>query len=151
MVNLTNSQEEYLKVIYILKNTKKDIRVTDIAKKLDKSKASVNNAINLLKNDGLIEYEPYGQIKLTEKGETEAIKIIEAYDIVKLFFLTDILNANKENVDEEAKKIKTILSDDTLNKLAKYTHKTLGLYSLECGYDIAKTSCIKCARRRIKK
>jgi len=150
MINLTNSQEEYLKVIYILKNTKKDIRVTDIAKKLDKSKASVNNAINLLKNDGLIEYEPYGQIKLTEKGETEAIKIIEAYDIVKLF-LTDILNANKENVDEEAKKIKTILSDDTLNKLAKYTHKTLGLYSLECGYDIAKTSCIKCARRRIKK
>ena len=150
MINLTNSQEEYLKVIYILKNTQKDIRVTDIAKKLDKSKASVNNAINLLKNDGLIEYEPYGQIKLTEKGETEAIKIIEAYDIVKLF-LTDILNANKENVDEEAKKIKTILSDDTLNKLAKYTHKTLGLYSLECGYDIAKTSCIKCARRRIKK
>lgn len=150
MINLTNSQEEYLKVIYILKNTKKDIRVTDIAKKLDKSKASVNNAINLLKNDGLIEYEPYGQIKLTEKGETEAIKIIEAYDIVKLF-LTDILNANKENVDEEAKKIKTILSDDKLNKLAKYTHKTLGLYSLECGYDIAKTSCIKCARRRIKK
>ncbi len=150
MINLTNSQEEYLKVIYILKNTKKDIRVTDIAKKLDKSKASVNNAINLLKNDGLIDYEPYGQIKLTEKGETEAIKIIEAYDIVKLF-LTDILNANKENVDEEAKKIKTILSDDTLNKLAKYTHKTLGLYSLECGYDIAKTSCIKCARRRIKK
>ena len=149
MINLTNSQEEYLKVIYILKNTKKDIRVTDIAKKLDKSKASVNNAINVLKNDGLIEYEPYGQIKLTEKGETEAIKIIEAYDIVKLF-LTDILNANKENVDEEAKKIKTILSDDTLNKLAKYTHKTLGLYSLECGYDIAKTSCIKCARRRIK-
>jgi len=150
MVNLTNSQEEYLKTIYILKNTQKDIRVTDIAKKLDKSKASVNNAINLLKNDGLIDYEPYGQIKLTEKGETEAIKIIEAYDIVKLF-LTDILNANKENVDEEAKKIKTILSDDTLNKLAKYTHKTLGLYSLECGYDIAKTSCIKCARRRIKK
>lgn len=150
MVNLTNSQEEYLKVIYILKNTKKDIRVTDIAKKLDKSKASVNNAINLLKNDGLIDYEPYGQIKLTEEGETEAIKIIEAYDIVKLF-LTDILNANKENVDEEAKKIKTILSDDTLNKLAKYTHKTLGLYSLDCGYDIAKTSCIKCARRRIKK
>ena len=47
MINLTNSQEEYLKVIYILKNTKKDIRVTDIAKKLDKSKASVNNAINL--------------------------------------------------------------------------------------------------------
>lgn len=148
MVNLSNSQEEYLKTIYILKNTKNDVRVTDIAKKLNKSKSSVNSAINLLKDDSLINYEPYGQIELTKKGEEESIKIIEAYDIVKLF-LTDILNVKKENVDDEAKRIKTILSDDTLNKLAKFTHKTLGLYSLDCGYDIGKTSCIQCARRKI--
>ena len=145
-MKLTNSQEEYLKVIYILKNTENEIKVTEIAKRLDKTKASVNNGINSLKAEGLINYEKYGQIELTEQGEREAIKIIEAYDIVKLF-LTDILDAKKENSDEEAKKIKTILSDDTLNKLAKYTHKTLGLYSLECGYDINNENCIKCARR----
>ena len=148
MISLSNSQEEYLKTIYILKNTEKEVRVTDIANKLNKSKASVNSAINVLANEKLINYEPYSEITLTEKGEEEAIKIIEAYDIVKLF-LTDIIGANKENVDEEAKEIKTILSDDTLNKLARYTHKTLGLYSLDCGYDIGKTSCIQCARRKL--
>ncbi|MBR3324667.1 MAG: metal-dependent transcriptional regulator [Clostridia bacterium] len=145
-MNLTNSQEEYLKTIYILKNTINEIRVTDIAEKLNKSKASVNTAINTLKQSGFINYEPYGKIELTTYGEKEATKIIEAYDIVKLF-LSDIIEVKSENIEKEAKEIKTILSDDSLNKLAKYTHKTLGLHSLECGYDINKTKCIKCAKR----
>ena len=145
-MELTNSQEEYLKTIYILKITNVEIKVTEIANRLSKTKASVNNAINLLKEEGLVTYEKYGPIQLTELGEREAIKIIEANDIVKLF-LTDIINADNENAEKEAKEIKTILSDDTLNKLARYTHKTLGLHSLECGYDINNQHCIKCARR----
>ena len=145
-MELTNSQEEYLKTIYILKTTNVEIKVTEIANRLSKTKASVNNAINLLKEEGLVTYEKYGPIQLTELGEREAIKIIEANDIVKLF-LTDIINADNENAEKEAKEIKTILSDDTLNKLARYTHKTLGLHSLECGYDINNQHCIKCARR----
>lgn len=146
-MNLSNSQEEYLKTIYILKNTQNEIRVTDIANRLNKTKASVNNAINNLKQEGLINYEPYGQIELTQEGEKIAQKIIEANDIVKLF-LIEILGANNENAENEAKSIKTVLSDDTLNKLARYTHKELGLYSLECGYDINNEKCIKCARRK---
>lgn len=146
-MELTNSQEEYLKTMYILKSTNVEIKVTEIAHRLDKSKASVNNAINVLKDEGLVNYEKYGPIELTEKGENEAIKIIEANDIVKLF-LTDIIHADSKLAEKEAKEIKTILSDDTLNKLARYTHKTLGLYSLECGYDINNKNCIKCARRK---
>lgn len=145
-MNLTNSQEEYLKTIYILKNTINEIRVTDIARKMNKTKASVNSAINILKQSGLISYEPYSKIALTSEGEKEAIKIIEANDIVKLF-LTEVLDVNVENADNEAKKIKTILSDDSLNKLARYTHKILGLNSLECGYDISKVECIKCSKK----
>lgn len=145
-MELTNSQEEYLKTIYILKNTKNEIRVTDIAEKLNITKASVNSAINNLKNEKLINYEPYGHIELTEHGTKEAIKIIEAYGIVRLF-LTEILGVDKLSATEEAKRIKTILSDDTINKLAVYTHKTLGLNSLECGYDINNERCIQCPRR----
>lgn len=147
-MELTNSQEEYLKSIYILKNTINEVRVTDIAEKMKKSKASVNNAITNLNKIGLVKAQKYSSIDLTEQGEEEAIKIIEAYDIVKLF-LTDIINAKPENADVEAQKIKTILSNDSLNKLARYTHKKLGLHSLDCGYDINKINCIKCARRDV--
>lgn len=145
-MELTNSQEEYLKTIYLLKTTNNEIKVTSIANKLNKTKASVNNAINSLKAEGLINYVPYGHIELTQAGEKEAVKIIEANDIVNLF-LTEIIGASKENASKEATQIKTILSDDTLNKLARYTHKELGLYSLDCGYDINNEKCIKCARR----
>ena len=108
---------------------------------------STSKWINSLKQIGLINYEPYGEIELTNEGEKIAQKIIEANDIVKLF-LKEIIGATEINAEEEAKAIKTVLSDDTLNKIAKYTHKELGLTSLECGYDINNQRCITCARRK---
>ena len=146
-MKLTSIQEEYLKTIYMLENKNEKARVTDIAKKLNKTKPTVNYAINVLKEDGLVEYETYGNITLTEKGNNIAYKILEAYDIIYLF-LNEILNLDSESSEKEATKMKTILDDETLNKLAKYTHKTLGLHSLECGYDINNIKCIQCERRK---
>ena len=148
-MNLSKTQEEYLKTIYILQGEKSKARVTDIANKLNKAKATVNYTIVNLKNLGLINYETYGEISLTKKGEKYAKKILEAYDIVYLF-LNGILEIDSTKSEEEAERIKATIDDDTLNKLAKYTHKTLGLYSLECGYDINNEKCLSCTRRRIK-
>ena len=43
---ISKALEEYLKTMYILKKQKGDIRVTDIANKMNCSKPSVNKAIN---------------------------------------------------------------------------------------------------------
>ena len=145
-MELSNSQEEYLKAMYLLKSTNNEIKVTSIANKLNKTKASVNNAINTLKTEGLVNYVPYGHIELTEAGEMEALKIIEANDIINLF-LTEVIGATKENAEKEAIKVKTVLSSDTINKIARYTHKVLGLSSLDCGYDIDNEKCVKCIKR----
>lgn len=143
---ITKSQEEYIKTMYILKKQNKSIRVTDIANKMNCTKPSVNKAIHILKNNGLINYETYGTIELTTEGENLAKKILEAYDIVYLF-LKEVLNMDNEKAHEEAEKIKTTIEDETLNKLAKYVHKVLGLSSLNCDYDINKQRCRECARR----
>ena len=149
-MKLSNTQKEYLKTIYILESKEKIVRLTEIAKKLNKTKSTVNYAINNLKKEGLINYEVYGNISLTELGTRQAIKILEAYDIVYLF-LKEILNLETVKAESEAERMKESLSDETLNKLAVYVHKTLGLYSLECGYDIDNYRCIKCPRRTNKK
>ena len=47
--------------MYILNIKLKEIRVTDIANKMNVSKASVNKAINNLKEKGYINYETYGK------------------------------------------------------------------------------------------
>ena len=64
-------------------------------------------------------------------------------------FLKEKLGIEKEIAEAEAKSIKMAMKDTTLNKLAKYVHQELGLYSLDCGYDINNEHCIECARRMV--
>lgn len=143
---ISKALEEYLKTMYVLKKQNGNIRVTDVAIKMNCSKPSVNKAINILKNEKLVNYETYGSIELTKQGEILARKILEKYDIVYLF-LKDVLNINEEIAKSEAEKMKLAMEDNTINSLAKFVHKELGLYSLDCDFDINKEKCIKCARR----
>lgn len=147
---VSKAQEEYIKNMYILKKQVGNIRVTDIAKKMNCTKPSVNKALNNLKANKLINYETYGTIELTSQGEDLAKKILEAYDIVYIF-LKDVLELNEQESKVEAEKLKFSLSDNTINKLAKYVHKTLDLSNLDCDYDINKERCRCCKRRNIDK
>ena len=147
---ISKALEEYLKTMYILKKQNSNIRVTDIAEKMNCTKASVNKAIYNLKDNGLLNYESYGTIEMTQEGENLAKKILEAYDIVYLF-LKDVLNIEEEKAKKEAENIKSTITDETVNKLAKYVHKTLDLNSLDCDYDINKEKCRSCARRTNRK
>ncbi len=143
---ISKSLEEYLKTMYVLKIQNGNIRVTDIAEKMNCTKASVNKAVYNLKDNKLLNYESYGTIELTESGENLAKKILEAYDIVYVFF-KEVLNLEDEQAKSEAEKVKSVLTDETINKLAKYVHKVLGLNNLDCDYDINKERCRCCARR----
>jgi len=131
---------------YVLKKQNGNIRVTDIAVKMNCSKPSVNKAINNLKKHGLVNYELYGTIELTQEGEELSKKILEAYDIVYVF-LKEVLNLDEAQAETEAEKIKSVISDNTINNLAKYVHKELGLRDLNCNYDINKEKCRSCIKR----
>ena len=64
---ISKSLEEYLKTMYLLNKQNGRVRVTDIAEKMNCTKASVNKAIHNLKDNELLNYESYGTIELTEK------------------------------------------------------------------------------------
>ena len=143
---ISKALEEYLKTMYVLKKQTGRVRMTDIAEKMNCTKASVNKAVHNLKSNGLLTYETYGTIELTESGEDLAKKILEAYDIVFLF-LKDVLNLKEEQAKAEAENIKSVVQDETINQLAKYIHKVLDLADLDCNYDVTKEKCRCCARR----
>ena len=147
---ISKSQEEYLKTMYVINKKTGLVRVTDVAIKMGVSKASVNKVLHSLRENALVNYQTYGKIELTKEGENLARKILEAYDISYLFF-KDVLNIEKEKAKVEAEKMKLILSDDTLNNLARYVHKVLGLDTLDCCYDINKEKCRACSKRKIYK
>ena len=145
---ISKASEEYLKTMYVLKKHNGNIRVTDIAEKMNCTKPSVNKALYNLKDNGFVNYESYGTIELTQEGEELAKKILEAYDIVYLF-LKEVLNLDAEDARNEAEKIKLSITDETVNKLAKYVHEVLGLSSLNCNYDINKEKCRNCIKRTV--
>ena len=146
---ISKALEEYLKTMYVLKKQNGNIRVTDIANKMNCTKPSVNKAINNLKEEKLVNYETYGTIELTNQGEELAKKVLEAYDIVYVFF-KEVLNLEEEQATTEEEKIKSVIADETINKLAKYVHKELGLSNLNCNYDINKEKCRNCIKRTVK-
>ena len=143
---ISKALEEYIKTMYVLEKQTNQIRVTDIAEKMQCSKASVTKTLNNLKEKSLVEYEAYGEIRLTEEAKEIAQKALEAYDIVYVFF-NEILNLNSEDAKKEAEKVKSVISDDSLNRLAKYLHKELGLSNLNCNYDINESKCRECIKR----
>ena len=143
---ISKALEEYLKTMYILQVQGKELRVTDIANQMNISKPSVTKAINSLKENGLVDYETYGKIELTENGNDLAKKILEAYDISYVFF-KDVLGLDDEASKREAEKLKLTMEDNTINNLAKYVHKVLNLSDLNCDYDISKERCRMCQRR----
>lgn len=147
---ISKALEEYLKTMYILNKQNGRVRVTDIAEKMNCTKASVNKAVHNLKDNGLLNYQTYGAIELTQNGENLAKKILETYDII-LLFLKDVLNLNDKQAEQEAEKIKSVITDETTNKLAKYVHKVLDLNDLDCDFDVNKEKCRNCARRTTKK
>ena len=144
---ISSSLEEYLKTIYVLKKQGQDIKVTTIANRMNCTKPSVNKAIKNLKANEMLEYEAYGEIRLTNKGEALAKKVLEAYDIVYVY-LTEILEIPKEEAKEEAIRLKAVMNDNTLNMLTKYVYKILGVYNLNCNYDINEEKC-RCCNRKI--
>ena len=64
---VSKALEEYIKTMYDLKKQNGNIRVTDIANKMNCTKPSVNKALNNLKENGLVNYESYGTIEITKK------------------------------------------------------------------------------------
>ena len=153
-MKLTNSQEEYIKTIYLLEKNKQKVRVTDIAKKMNITKPSVNKALKILKELQLINYEVYGDINLTKDGQEQAKEIIKKQDILETF-LIGILEIEKEQAQEEAKAIKYAMSKESINKLDSYISKILELDDLKCGYDKNNEKCRSCikitTRERLKK
>ena len=144
-MELTKSLEEYITAIYILKQNEDRIRVTDIAEEMIVTKPSVNRAMKTLKEKGIINYAPYSDIVLTEKGRKIAQNILKRYDVVKIF-LTEILGVGESIANEDSIKIKSVISEETEEKLEQFMTKILKLDKLKCNHSWENERCRECKR-----
>jgi Mn-dependent DtxR family transcriptional regulator len=116
---LSSSNEDYLEALYQLGAADKAIRSVDLATKLEVSKASVNKAINNLKQAGLVEQPHYGDISLTEEGLSYARKVQSRHETLTQF-LSEVLGVETGKAQQEACKMEHALSDETLDRWIEF-------------------------------
>lgn len=116
---LTSHMEDYMEAIAMLMVDNRVVRVKDIAKKLDIKMPSVTAALNKLKDMELIEYEKYGFIELTEKGEQVANNVYNKHTCISEFF-EKILLLNPENADSEACRVEHALDSETCIRIHRF-------------------------------
>ncbi len=124
---LTPSLEDYLEEIYRFSNELGFIRITDVANKLDVSLPSVNKAVKILSEKGYLDYIPYKNIDLTEKGAELGEFLVERNRMLQNFLDTIGSKADKE---EEAEAMEHYLSRETVNAMTmvvKFFEKNPGI------------------------
>ncbi len=121
-LELTENLEDYIFDIYEILKEAPIVRVKDIAKRREVKLSSVVVAAKSLAEKGLINYQKYGYITLTEKG-LEIAKSIENRKRVLYKFLTEILKVNHESALKDAHKMEHDLSEETIGKIIDFTKK----------------------------
>ena len=123
MEKVSMSHEDYLEAIIMLGGSpEQQIRSVDVAKKLGVSKASVNKAIGLLKEKGLLNQPYYGDITLTEQGYAYGQAVFKRHRYLTAF-LSKELGIAEDVAEEEACLMEHAISDDSFEKWVSYIER----------------------------
>jgi len=116
---LSATKEDYVRAIYTLQESSKEVGVTQIAEKLGLSKSTVSERLKDLAVDGFVVANPYAQVELTKSGLNAGKKLTYKHRVIEVF-LYSVLKVSKDNIHEEAHKLEHACSDEVIQKLAKF-------------------------------
>ncbi|NNM32678.1 MAG: metal-dependent transcriptional regulator [Gemmatimonadetes bacterium] len=115
---LSRSVEDYLKAVYSLSEQGEAAGTSELARALDVQPASVTGMIKRLAEEGLLEHEPYRGVRLTEKGEREALQVLRRHRIIETY-LVERLAYTWDDVHAEAERLEHTASDTLIERMAE--------------------------------
>ena len=124
---LTRAGEDYLEAIYRLVLEQGDtgdgsVRSVDVAEQLQVSKASVNKALSMLKESGMVNQSRYGRVTLTDEGREYAAVVWRAHRALRTFLHKE-LGVDPKVADDEACLMEHALSLDTMTRWIDYLER----------------------------
>lgn len=116
---LSQSQEDYLEAIHLLRVLAPSVCVRDISAKLNVSMPSVVGALRRLEKLGLARHGRYDYVELTTKGRRMAKGVVKRHALLKRF-LTDVLGVNDGVAEADACAIEHSLSKATADAFVNF-------------------------------
>jgi DtxR family Mn-dependent transcriptional regulator len=120
----TASMEDYLETIAMLTEEKGIARVSQLGRRLGVKMPSVTAALRKLSEQGLVEHERYGYVRLTPEGNKIAADVWRRHKVLSCF-LAEILGIAPDTAQEDACKMEHSVSPASLERLAKFVEFVL--------------------------
>jgi DtxR family Mn-dependent transcriptional regulator len=114
----TGNREDYLINILRLTEGENTTKTTELAAFMGVSPASVTEMLKVLSNEGLVVYERYHGVRLTEEGLTYARLVRKKHHVIESF-LINVLNVDGETAHKEACRMEHALSDESAIKMCQ--------------------------------
>jgi len=113
---MTLTEENYLKALFHLSVENPEVSVLDLSKSLDIKMPTVNSMVKKLASKGLVRYEKYKPLQLTEEGRRSAGLIIRKHRLVEMF-LVEKMGFGWDEVHEVAEQLEHIRSPKLFRKI----------------------------------
>ena len=114
----TSTVEDYLKCILLREQAAPSVRVNtgQIANDLNVAPATVTSMLKTLAGSGLVSYEPYSGVSLTEAGSQLALHVLRRHRLVELF-LVRVMGMDWSEVHEEAELLEHAVSERIIQRM----------------------------------
>ncbi|MDI3242651.1 metal-dependent transcriptional regulator [Arthrobacter sp. AL08] len=114
----SSSIEDYVKVIYSFTEWQdKPITSTQLAQRLGVANSSVSEMVRKLKDQGLVDHQPYSAITLTADGVRLALSMVRRHRLIETFLVRE-LGYRWDEVHNEAELLEHAVSDTFIERMA---------------------------------
>ena len=116
----SSTVEDYLKTLYVEQQRVGVggglVPMGTIAAAMSVAPGTATSMVKALAESGLVDYEPRGGVRLSNKGEKLALHVLRRHRLVELF-LVEVLGLDWSEVDEEAEELEHAISDKVLDRI----------------------------------
>jgi DtxR family transcriptional regulator, Mn-dependent transcriptional regulator len=114
----SESVENFLKAIYALQQDEDRVSTNTLSDVLNKTAPSVTDMAQRLENAGLVDYQKYRGVVLTEAGREIALRIIRRHRLIELYLVRE-LGYELHEVHEEAERLEHKVSERFVQAIAR--------------------------------
>jgi len=116
----SSTVENYLKAIYLgagrLPAGQRLLPMGQLATALGVAPGTATTMVKTLAESGLVEYEPYAGVALTQAGEKLAALVVRRHRLIELF-LVQVLGFGWDEVHDDAEQLEHVVSDRLIQRI----------------------------------
>lgn len=116
-VNPSESVENFIKAVYSLQQQEERVSTNTLSDALNISAPSVTDMAQRLVTAGLVDYQRYKGVVLTESGREMALRVLRRHRLIELYLVRELGYALRE-VHEEAEKLEHAVSERFIEAIA---------------------------------